>query len=167
MGQAADYSFATAYASYTVAEAQVFRPERDEFDEVMSIKVLPALGYQGYRMRSMALNIQEAALKLEGITLAQATNHVEPGDLITAINETIGSSFKVTAEPVIPPAAPTAPNSAKPAATGASGTSKPTLTSAKKKPKQRAVDGANPTETRKDDEVEDVSEDTEDTHLDE
>lgn len=166
VGQAADYSFATAYASYTVAEAQVFKPERDEFDEVMSIKVLPALGYAGYRMRSMPLNIQEAALKLEGITLAQATNHVEPGDLITAINETIGSNFKVTAEPVVitppPTTQTTAQTGAKPAATGANGGSKPTSTTAKKKPKEKTVDRANPTEARKTDVQEDVSEDIED-----
>ena len=41
VGQSKDYNFATAFASYTVAEAQVFKPERDEFDEMISMKLLP------------------------------------------------------------------------------------------------------------------------------
>ena len=36
VGQSKDYNFATAFASYVVAEAQVFKPERDGFDETTS-----------------------------------------------------------------------------------------------------------------------------------
>jgi capsid portal protein len=37
-------NFAIVYASYLVAENQVFRPERDLFDEMVNRLILPELG---------------------------------------------------------------------------------------------------------------------------
>lgn len=96
VGQASDYSFATAFASYTVAEAQVFRPEREEFDEIMSVKVLPAMGYPGYRMASRPMQIMDATMKLNGITLASNTGYVSPKEVVDAVNETVGTSLQVS-----------------------------------------------------------------------
>lgn len=96
VGQAADYSFATAFASYTVAEAQVFRPERDEFDEIMTVKVLPALGFAGYKMKSHPLNIEDATLKLQGLEVAQSTNQVDPVDILNEINKLVGTNLKIS-----------------------------------------------------------------------
>jgi capsid portal protein len=72
LGQSKDYNFATAFASYTVAEAQVFKPEREAFDMVISMKLLPAMGYEGYKMRSKKLVIEDATLKLQGMEVIQA-----------------------------------------------------------------------------------------------
>jgi capsid portal protein len=47
VGQSKDYNFATAFASYVVAEAQVFKPERDAFDEIFTMRLLPAMGHFG------------------------------------------------------------------------------------------------------------------------
>lgn len=99
VGQAGDYSFATAFASYTVAEAQVFKPEREEFDEIMSVRFLPALGYPGYRMASKPMTIMDATLKLTGIQTAASTKFVSPKEIVDAVNETVGTAIQVSSEP--------------------------------------------------------------------
>ena len=99
VGQAQDYSFATAVASYAVTEAQVFRPERDEFDEIVSMKLLTALGFPGYRMKSKPLVIEDAAVKLQGIGLAIGTSQVDMTDVISEINDAVGTNIKISAQP--------------------------------------------------------------------
>ena len=94
VGAAQDYSFATAFASYTVAEAQVFKPERDEFDEQMSQRLLPAMGYDGYRMKSKPLNIEDATLQMQGIEVAMATDVVDPEDVLDEVNKAVGINLK-------------------------------------------------------------------------
>ena len=102
VGGAESYSFATAYASYTVTEAQVFRPERRTFDLVLSMRLLPALGYPGYQMRSRPLTISDIGASLNGITLANQTNYLEQAEVIRSVNETCGLNLKVADGPVLP-----------------------------------------------------------------
>jgi PBSX family phage portal protein len=101
IGQANDASFATAYASYVVAEAQVFKPAREEFDEFISLNLLPEMGYRGYRMRSLPMQINDSAKQLQAIELAGKTDRVDPGELVHNINETMGLHMKVSPTPVI------------------------------------------------------------------
>ena len=97
LGSSKDYNFATAFASYTVAEAQVFKPERDEFDEIISMKLLTAMGYDGYKLRSKPLVIEDATLKLQGLEVIQAMgDQVEPSDLVKAVNDITGTTLKVS-----------------------------------------------------------------------
>ena len=87
----------TAFASYTVAEAQVFKPERDMFDEIISLKLLTAMGYDGYRLRSRPLVIEDATLKLQGIEVVMGMgDQVEPGDVVTEVNNITGTKLKVS-----------------------------------------------------------------------
>ena len=99
VGKASDYSFATAYVSYNVAEAQVFKPERDEFDEVITMKLLNAMGYSGYKFVSKPLTIEDATIKLQGIELAISTGAVSMDDIIYEINEACGTHIKVSDNP--------------------------------------------------------------------
>jgi hypothetical protein len=103
VGQAADYSFATAYASYTVAEAQVFQPERGEFDEIISIRLLPVMGFTGYRMRSLPMQINDVPNQLKGLQLANSSGWLEPAELFAGINELVGLNLKVADQPVLKP----------------------------------------------------------------
>lgn len=105
VGKADDYSFATAYVSYNVAEAQVFKPERDEFDEIITMKLLVAMGFGEYRLMSKPLTIEDATLKLQGIEIALATNRVDMEDIIYEINEACGTNIKVSDEPEHEPGA--------------------------------------------------------------
>jgi PBSX family phage portal protein len=102
VGSAESYSFATAYASYTVAEAQVFKPERHTFDRVFSMKVLPAMGYGDYRIRSKPLTISDIGASLNGITLANQTNYIAQSEVIRGVNEVTGLNLKVAPGPVLP-----------------------------------------------------------------
>lgn len=105
VGKADDYSFATAYVSYNVAEAQIFKPERDEFDEVITMKLLAAMGYTEYKLVSKPLTIEDTTLKLQGIEVAMSTNRVDPEDVIYEINEACGTNLKITEEEEVTPPA--------------------------------------------------------------
>ena len=69
--------------------------ERDEFDEIISMKLITELGFLGYRMRSKPLVIEDAAVKLEGISLAIGTNQVDMADIISEINDAVGTNIKI------------------------------------------------------------------------
>lgn len=94
VGAAQDYTFASAYASYTVAEAQVFKPEREEFDEIISMLLLPAMGFAGYALKSNPLTIEDSTLKLQGIQIAIQTNVVNDAELLTELNLATGTNMK-------------------------------------------------------------------------
>jgi hypothetical protein len=96
VGQSKDYNFATAFASYVVAEAQVFKPERDEFDENISMRLLPAMNYAEYHLKSKPLVIEDATLKLQGIEIVSQMQQVEPADIVDAINQVVGTRMKVS-----------------------------------------------------------------------
>ena len=130
VGQSQDYNFATAFVSYTVTEAQVFKPEREAFDEIVTIRLLPAMGYSAYRLRSLPLTIEAIDNKLKGLEIANATNRVDPADVVHAVNEVTGLELKVTEAPV-GPATPPPSDAAGMAANGLpAGTGRPATTKA-------------------------------------
>lgn len=69
-GDTQDYTFATAYASYVVAEAQVFKPERELFDEVINNTIMRELA-PDYVYRSLPLTVHDVAVQLQAMTLAK------------------------------------------------------------------------------------------------
>jgi PBSX family phage portal protein len=70
LGNGDDMSFATAFASYTVAEAQVFGPERDEFDEKINLLLMPELeGGKDFLYHSLPLAVRDVAQQLKGLEL--------------------------------------------------------------------------------------------------
>jgi PBSX family phage portal protein len=94
VGKAQDYSFATAFASYTVAEAQVFQPERAEFDEVINNTIMRELDESGeYAYRSMPLTVNDVAVQLEAIGIVATDLTAE--QRVMAVNEVTGLSLKV------------------------------------------------------------------------
>ena len=94
VGKAQDYSFATAFASYTVAEAQVFQPERDEFDEIINNTVMRELDDSGeYQYRSLPLTVNDVAVQLEAVGVVSADLTAE--QRVMAVNEITGLSLKV------------------------------------------------------------------------
>lgn len=110
VGKADDYSFATAFASYTVTEAQVFRPERDEFDEIINNTIMRELDPEGlYKFRSLPLTVNDIQNQLEA--LGMVSEDLSKDGRIDAVNEITGMSLKPNEfeekdpndEPVIPP----------------------------------------------------------------
>jgi PBSX family phage portal protein len=94
VGKSQDYSFATAFASYTVAEAQVFTPEREEFDEVINNTIMRELNPEReYLFRSLPLTVNDVQTQLEALGLVK--DKLTGEMLITAVNEATGMSLKV------------------------------------------------------------------------
>lgn len=94
VGKADDYSFATAYASYIVAEAQVFVPEREEFDEIINVTIMKELA-PGFLFRSLPLSINDSSVQLNGATLLAAQKAITKGQLVEAVNLITGLNAKV------------------------------------------------------------------------
>jgi capsid portal protein len=90
LGKSADFNFATAYASCLAAEAQVFGPERAHFDEIVTRKLLPALGGAGYVFRSKPLQLTDVSQQIAALGLAARLPGVEPQSLIDAVNRVAG-----------------------------------------------------------------------------
>lgn len=94
LGTSEDINFASAKASYEVAEAQVFRPERVEFDEIINVTVLRELGQGRAVMRSRPLSITDVEFGLEGIEAAKDLIAADPISLLEQINEIADINIK-------------------------------------------------------------------------
>jgi PBSX family phage portal protein len=71
LGEAQDYSFATAMTSYMVTEAQVFQPEREEFDEIINRTISRALGAFKFKMVSKPLTLRNIDAQLKGLEMGK------------------------------------------------------------------------------------------------
>jgi PBSX family phage portal protein len=99
VGKAEDYSFATAFASYAIAETQVFKPERDEFDKIINVTVMRELDPEGeYVFRSKGLEVHDSELKMRAIEMASSKQVLSKGGFISAINEVANLDLEVAGE---------------------------------------------------------------------
>lgn len=88
-GMADDYSFASAYASYLVAEAQVFGPERFEWDEMFNMTIMRVLDEtKTYRVRSKQVSVKDIETQLKGLVMLKGLNGVAEKEYVAAVNET-------------------------------------------------------------------------------
>lgn len=105
LGKAQDYNFATAYTAYMVAEAQVFFPERDEFDAKINNTVVKALGAKKYKFRSLPLTLTDVANQLKALGMVQ-DKAISGEELVTKLNEITGLSMRyekqATPAPTLP-----------------------------------------------------------------
>lgn len=96
-GNAQDFSFATAFASYTVAEAQVFQPERDEFDEKINLLLMPELpGAEELQYKSLPLSVRDTTQQLEAVGLI--ADKITPQSLVETINQLTDLSLTLDEE---------------------------------------------------------------------
>ena len=86
VGKADDYSYASVFASYTLAEAQVFQPERMEFDEVFNNTVMKEMTNGVYRIRSKPLIVADAETNLNTLRTAMNGGAITKKDLIENLN---------------------------------------------------------------------------------
>lgn len=93
IGKAADYNFATAYTAYMVAEAQVFWPERQEFDDKINSTLVKALGAEKYIFRSLPLTLVDVNNQLKALELV-ADKSISGEELISKLNEITGLSME-------------------------------------------------------------------------
>ena len=97
VGMEKDINFATAFASYTIAEAQVFKPERDEFDEIITLKLLQEIAPDSkLRFRSLPLQIKNLEAQLAATEVAFTSGALAKEDLIHSLNEVTGTELAYT-----------------------------------------------------------------------
>jgi PBSX family phage portal protein len=105
LGKAADYNYATAVVAYQVAEAQVFAPERLEFDEILNRTVVKALGFKTLKFKSKPISMKSVDELFKALELVK--DSVEGEDLIKVVNTTVGTELTYKEPP--PPPAPIIP----------------------------------------------------------
>lgn len=90
VGRTEEYNFATAFASYVVGEAQVFKPERIEFDEVINNSLMVEFNEAHgngsvYRYKSLPLQTVDIQSQIRALNLAKGV--ADPESFIDTINE--------------------------------------------------------------------------------
>ena len=90
LGLSEAYNFATAYTAYMIAEAQVFLPERDEFDEVINLSIMKELSDE-YIFSSKTLNVVDVEAKLKAMELSK--EYQNPSDFVAQLNDITRSNF--------------------------------------------------------------------------
>lgn len=98
LGDSDDYNFATSHTAYMVAEQQIFAPEREDFDEVFTIQVLPRLGFEGYELISNPVTLKNSELMSKAIDQAVAIGGVSKDALIDGVNTMAGTDFTYSEE---------------------------------------------------------------------
>jgi PBSX family phage portal protein len=96
LGKSQDYSFASAMTSYRVAEAQVFNPERLEFDEIINHTIMRGLNAMKYQFKSKAIFLRDVQMQLDG--LLGADSKLDGDDFIEALNELTGLNLEFSEE---------------------------------------------------------------------
>lgn len=103
VGDAASHNYATAVASYQIAEAQVFQPERHEFDEILNKTVMKAMGFKTIKFKSKPISLKSVEETFQGMTLLDGK--IEDQDFVQEVNKTLGMDLKYKEpppEPVVP-----------------------------------------------------------------
>ena len=90
LGLSEAYNFATAYTAYMIAEAQVFSPEREEFDEIINLTFMREM-HPEYIYRSVGLNVVDVEQKLKGLEMSK--DYMNPTSFIHSMNETLRTDF--------------------------------------------------------------------------
>lgn len=96
VGKAEDYSYSSVFASYTLAEAQIFAPERMEFDELMNNTIMKDMTKGIYGIKSKPLKVADAETNLAALALAMNGGAITKKVLVEELNK-VGS---LTLQPV-------------------------------------------------------------------
>lgn len=90
VGKAEDYSYSSVFASYTLAEAQIFAPERMEFDELINNTIMKVMTQGAYAIKSKPLRVADAETNLKSLELAMNGGAITKQTLVHELNK-VGS----------------------------------------------------------------------------
>jgi len=93
LGKSADYNFATAMTSVMVTEAQVFEPERIEFDETINKTIVRELGVKDYLFVSNAMSLTNVDAQLKGLEIGKDT--ATPESFMNDVNAITGTKLEL------------------------------------------------------------------------
>ena len=74
-----------------IAEAQVFQPERQEWDEMINLTIMKELGDDTYIYRSKGLNVVDVEQKMKALDMSSA--FMNPTSFIESMNEIARTDF--------------------------------------------------------------------------
>lgn len=99
LGMSDQYNFATAHASYVVAEAQVFAPERDEEDERINMTIMREIDPTGkWKVVSNPMSVQDVNLQLRALQMLSTVPGVGVSDLVDAVSLAAGLNIEISEE---------------------------------------------------------------------
>lgn len=96
VGKTEDYSYATAFVSYTVAEEQVFSPERLEFDNLINNTLLmdESFGAGKFCLKSKPLTVKDIETRVKLLEIASNKNAISNQELVSQINDMIDTNLE-------------------------------------------------------------------------
>lgn len=104
IGATDDYNFASAYASYLVAEAQVFAPERQEFDDMINRKIMRELDPEGkFQFVSRPINMKDIEKQMNALKIAIDGQTIGRKQLVDQINTMTGLDLRLDEEDIVLP----------------------------------------------------------------
>ena len=102
-----NYNYATAHVATMAAEAQVFRVEREEFDEMLNTTIMKEIAPE-YLYKSNEITLNDVDKQLRALDLAGKQTNVSRKDLLEAISEVTHLNLEEMRDgemPFIPPGA--------------------------------------------------------------
>ena len=96
LGRSQDYNFATAMTGYMVTEAQVFAPERLEFDEKINMLIVRSLGVDKWVMKSKPMTIKNVEVQLQAMELV--SDKIDPEEMVGTVNDIASLDLKFDKE---------------------------------------------------------------------
>jgi PBSX family phage portal protein len=98
VGKADSYNFATAFASYMVGEAQIFAPERHDFDQIITLKLLPEIiGRKDVTavFRSLPIVVNDSKERLLALKMTSDKGGMTFGEFYRTLNEITGLKMQI------------------------------------------------------------------------
>ena len=92
-------NFATSRASSMLAEAQVFGPEREEFDEAINLTLMKELAKGKFKFVSKQNLAKDGNLQMKGVAVARSTGAVSPKVIMESLAEITGLPLKADQKP--------------------------------------------------------------------
>lgn len=83
IGKTDSYNYATAKVAYQVAEAQVFKPDRDEFDVLMNQIILKRLDLKTVAFKSRPITLMDIENQLKALEMVKEV--VEPKEMVDEV----------------------------------------------------------------------------------
>ena len=92
VGDPSAYNYNSARVAYVVAEAQVFKPERMEFDGIINATIMKEIA-PGYRFHSDPMTMNDVDLRLKAIAMAGSKGLISIKEYMDGLSEVSGLSM--------------------------------------------------------------------------
>jgi len=97
LGREESYNFATAQVAYMIAEAQVFGPEREEFDKIINKTIIKELKLKTLEFKSKPITLKDVTSILTALELSAPMATRE--SFLKEVNTSVGTSLELAEVP--------------------------------------------------------------------